>query len=196
MNNLLNYFTGDSKEQLFKAFFSNFVICRSCELWKELKVCNNEHPIKPSGDLNAEVMIVGLAPGRASAKTPATDDECFAIGSGQFLDRALHSIGVDRKQIWLTNVVKCNTPESGVVYSAYAAACSKWLLREIAVVQPKKIIVLGRRAYQLFLQHILPKISRKIKVYRAIHPAAIYRDANYMNKLINDLKAAWSDCDG
>ncbi|MHA1333239.1 MAG: uracil-DNA glycosylase [Candidatus Odinarchaeia archaeon] len=184
MATLFDYYA--NKEGIFKKLFSDFNSCRRCELWKELKACNNNHPVWPNGSLNAEIAIIGTAPGRASAKKPVTADESFATGSGKYLDEALDNAGLTRDDVWITNIIKCNTPKNGLLKLHQAKACSKWLRIELDLIKPKKIILLGRKTFLFF--GVLFARKYEDKVYKTIHPAAIFRNYNFKTKFLNDIK--------
>jgi DNA polymerase len=100
-----------------------------------------------SGAAPAEVMLIGEAPS-------AYDDRSgrpFSGPSGDFLDELLAAAGLSRAQVYLTNVVKHRSPESREVRPDEVTACSGYLTREIAAVNPIVLVTLGRAALNWFL---------------------------------------------
>ena len=100
-----------------------------------------------SGRPDAEVFLVGEA--------PSLDDDRkgypFSGPSGAFLDELLALAGLSRAEVYLTNLVKHRSPESRELLPAEVAACADYLTRQIAVVNPKVIVALGRGALARFL---------------------------------------------
>ena len=98
------------------------------------------------GDVNAKVMLVGQGPGIVEEQTGRP----FAGPSGRLLDQALAEVGLERKNLWLTNVIKCRAVKSEkgrVVDRAPSAAelkaCRPWLDGELDIVQPGMIVCVG-----------------------------------------------------
>jgi uracil-DNA glycosylase len=98
------------------------------------------------GDVNAKVMLVGQGPGVVEEQTGRP----FAGPSGRLLDQALTEAGLEREQLWLTNVIKCRavkTEKGRLVDRAPSAAelkaCRPWLDGELAIIQPKIIVCVG-----------------------------------------------------
>jgi uracil-DNA glycosylase family protein len=98
------------------------------------------------GDVNAKVMLVGQGPGIVEEQTGRP----FAGPSGRLLDQALAEVGLERRKLWLTNVIKCRAVKSEkgrVVDRAPSAAelkaCRPWLDGELDIVQPEVIVCIG-----------------------------------------------------
>jgi uracil-DNA glycosylase family 4 len=75
--------------------------CRKCDLWK-----TRIKPVPGEGKIPSEVMIVGEAPGRMEDLSGRP----FVGKAGNLLTRALSSIGIERKDVYITNIVKCRPP--------------------------------------------------------------------------------------
>jgi DNA polymerase len=144
------------------------------------------------GDPNAEVMLVGEAPG-------ASEDEQgrpFVGRSGRLLDELLAEAGLDRAAVYITNVVKARPPKNRDPRADEVAHWMPWLERQLALVQPRLIIPLGRHA----LAHFDPaaKISqvhgrlfadRRPPLVPWYHPAAALRSTGLREALFADARA-------
>ena len=143
------------------------------------------------GNPEAKVLFVGEAPG-------AVEDEQkrpFVGRAGQLLNKLIENIGWRREDVYITNVVKRRPPENRDPLPEEIEAYKPYLEREIAIVNPKIIVPLGRFAMSYFLPD--GKISRDqgavflskgILIMPAYHPAAALRNPN----LIADLKDAFA----
>jgi DNA polymerase len=100
-----------------------------------------------SGRPDAEVFLVGEAPSLYDDRKGYP----FSGPSGAFLDELLALAGLSRAEVYLTNLVKHRSPESRELLPAEVAACADYLTRQIAVVNPKVIVALGRGALARFL---------------------------------------------
>jgi DNA polymerase len=139
------------------------------------------------GDPHAKVMLVGQGPGVVEEQTGRP----FAGPSGRLLDQALAEVGLERGQLWLTNVIKCRAVKSEkgrVVDRAPSAAelraCRPWLDGEIEIVQPEVIVCIGVPAAKALIDkkfrlseehgqiHEFPDGTRRTAVF---HPAYVLR---------------------
>lgn len=112
------------------------------------------------GHDDAELMIIGLAPGR-------TEDllgRPFTGGSGNVLDKALGDAGIDREDAYLTTIVKCMPPDHRDPELSEIEACSHYILEQIGRVRPRVIVTLGQYPTRLILQRDLP--IQRISGYR------------------------------
>ena len=91
------------------------------------------------GPLNAEVFIVGEAPGFNEDR----EGKPFRGASGMLLDRLLSSVGLEREGVYLTNLVKCRPPEDRSLKPTEINACRPYLLSQLAAVDPKVVVALG-----------------------------------------------------
>ena len=100
------------------------------------------------GNLTADVMIIGEAPGRE-------EDECgqpFVGAAGRFLDRMLTDHGLDRQDFFITNIVKCRPPKNRTPHKVEIDTCVPlYLSKQIALVNPVMILLLGGVAAKQFL---------------------------------------------
>jgi len=160
--------------------------CPLCKLAKTRK-----NAVHGEGQVHAKIMLIGEAPGRS-------EDEMgrpFVGAAGRILDQALKKAGIERSQVFITNVVKCRPPGNRVPEEDEVAACRPYLDRQIALIRPKVICVLGRTAYSSLLGGGSITANRgKIidrsghKYFLTVHPAAAIYNKSLLPVLEADLK--------
>jgi DNA polymerase len=164
---------------------------------KRCKLCEKRTNIVFGvGDPHAKLMFVGEGPG-------ADEDaqgEPFVGRAGQKLNEMIQAIGLDRKDVYIANVVKCRPPGNRDPEPDEVATCSPFLFRQIAIVQPKVIVALGSPATKTLLETKAGITSlrgrwgsfRGIPVMPTFHPAFLLRKYTVENRLavFADLKAA------
>ena len=117
------------------------------------------HPVIGEGSAAAPVMFIGEAPGEREAKTGRP----FVGQAGRVLNELLATIGLGRDDIYITNVVKDRPPENRDPTPAEIALYAPFLDRQIAIVQPKVIVTLGRFAMDFILgKFAMPERGQKI----------------------------------
>jgi uracil-DNA glycosylase len=123
--------------------------CRGCDLWR-----NATQTVFGEGSSDAEVVMVGEQPGDVEDRTGRP----FAGPAGKLLDRALEEAGIDRREVYVTNVVKHFkwTPRGRTrLHKKPSAeeirACRPWLDAELRVVKPRVLVCLGATAAQALL---------------------------------------------
>lgn len=113
--------------------------CTSCGLCKTMPF----HPVPGIGPTNAKIMIIGEAPGEDESMI----EEPFVGQAGMMLNRLLSEAGLDRKLLYITNLVKCrpiNGKKNRPPTKAEISACTGWIADEITSVNPKLIFTLGK----------------------------------------------------
>ena len=120
-------------EELVKAIRS----CTKCPLH-----ASRRNAVPGEGPLDAEVMVVGEAPGRSEDE----QGRPFVGAAGKLLDRFLEEAGLERRRVYITNIVKCRPPNNRDPRPEEIQACLPYLLEQIRIVRPKVIIVVGRIA--------------------------------------------------
>ena len=130
---------------------------------------------------------MGEAPGR----NEDIHGEPFVGAAGKRLDMILEDTGIQRKDVYITNIVKCRPPNNRVPSKEEEEACIDFINQEIEIINPKIICVMGNTAYGTLLDgkeitknhgKIVEKDGRKFFV--TFHPAATI----YNQKLIDELK--------
>ncbi|WBQ08207.1 UdgX family uracil-DNA binding protein [Kribbella sp. CA-293567] len=174
--------------------------CRGCDLWQDA-----EQVVPGGGPAKARMMLVGEQPGDVEDKA----GEAFVGPAGRLLDKALEAAGIDRTEVYVTNAVKHfrferrgkrrihKTPAVG-----HIVACSPWLRRELEIVEPALVVVLGATAARSLLgtgfkvtEHRgrpteLPDGTAAVAT---VHPSAVVRSDEYRRDFglfVDDLRAA------
>lgn len=125
----------------------------------DYRVDNNYHAVIGEGDLQAKVMFIGEAPGKQEAKTGRP----FVGAAGRNLDRLLASIGLEREQVYITNIVKDRPPENRDPRQDEIELYAPFLRRQIEIIQPRVIATLGRFSMDFILEHFnMPEQGRRI----------------------------------
>lgn len=104
-------------------------------------------PVLGEGSLEASIVFVGEAPGKREAATGRP----FCGASGNLLNTLLEGVGLDRTQVYITNIVKDRPPENRDPTPAEIALYGPLLDRQLALIQPRVIAPLGRFAMQYIL---------------------------------------------
>lgn len=166
----------DSLDIIAQEIFS----CTQCPLHQ-----NTKNAVPGTGNPKARVVVVGEAPG-------ANEDEQgkpFVGRAGQILTELLNTIEIKREDVFITNVVKHRPPNNREPQPKEVAACHAFLERQIAVIDPELIVVLGNHALEWFagkqgISTMRGRIFHKElggktrKIFPTFHPAAlIYNQA-------------------
>lgn len=123
------------------------------------RVENGYEPVVGEGNVDAGVMFIGEAPGKREAETGRP----FVGASGRVLDELLHGIGLDRKDVYITNVVKDRPPDNRDPRAAEIELYTPFLLRQIKIIEPRVIATLGRFAMDFMLEQFdVPERGRRI----------------------------------
>lgn len=148
----------------------------------------------------ARWLVVGEAPGEQEDRK----GEPFVGRSGQLLDAMLASVGMSRdKDVFIANVIKCRPPGNRNPKPEEIAACSPYLLRQITLLKPERILVVGRFAAQTLLQteasiaslrgrvhHLDAPDGRRIPLVVSYHPAYLLRSPLEKARAWQDLQLA------
>ena len=146
------------------------------------------------GDVRTNLLIVGEAPGGEEDR----QGEPFVGRAGQLLNAMLKAIGMDRGEVFITNILKCRPPGNRDPLAEEMACCEPYLLRQIALIEPKVILASGRIAAQTLLRSTKP-IGRLrgelhqyadtgVPVVATYHPAYLLRTPSAKGKVWQDLK--------
>ena len=148
--------------------------------------------VHTTGNFEADLMFIGEAPG-------ADEDELgvpFIGRAGQLLTKIIESIGYKREDVAIGNINRCRPPGNRAPTLVEAHTCRPFLLREIAVIKPKVIVVLGNTALHNLLDTKtgITKIRGQfqdyfgVKVMPTFHPAYLLRDPNKKREVWEDMK--------
>lgn len=143
------------------------------------------------GDQQAEWMLVGEAPG----ENEDLQGEPFVGQAGKLLDNMLAALGLARgRNVYIANVLKCRPPGNRNPEPEEVAQCEPYLKRQIALIKPKVIVVLGRFAAQSLLRSTTPigKLRGTVHTYEGIPVVVTYHPA-YLLRTLTDKARAWED---
>ena len=150
--------------------------CTKCNLHK-----TRTNIVKGKGNKNAKIFFIGEAPGYHEDK----QGEPFVGKAGKVFDQMLKSINLERKDIYLTNVIKCRPPNNRNPTDKEISICGKYLDKEIDYIKPKVIVPMGAIATKYILNKHdinfdnmkqtrgLPIIVEYTIIYPIYHPAAL-----------------------
>ena len=148
--------------------------------------------VHSTGNLQADLMFVGEAPG-------ADEDqkgEPFVGRAGQLLNKIIEAIQLKREDVFIGNINRCRPPGNRAPTLPEAETCKPFLLREIAVVRPKVIVVMGNTACQNLLNTKVGITKLRgnfqdyfgVKVMPTFHPAYLLRDPSKKREVWEDMK--------
>jgi len=161
--------------------------CTKCVLHR-----SRTHTVPGDGPVNAEIMFIGEGPGFHEDQQGLP----FVGASGKYLEELLAAIGLSRREVFITNVVKCRPPQNRDPLPGEVEICTKtYLERQIALLNPKIIITLGRYSMGLFFPdgkitriHGQPKRQDGRIYYPLYHPAAVLRNPDLRPVMDADMK--------
>ena len=158
--------------------------CRKCALYHSRK-----RSVPGEGPADCEIMFIGEGPGFYENE----QGRPFVGAAGKFLDELLAQAGLNRPAVWIGNVVKCRPPGNRDPLPEELAACNEYLERQIATINPRIIITLGRYSMGKFMPGV--KISQVHGQMRRVgerfviamfHPAAALHQASLKPAILND----------
>jgi len=174
--------------------------CEACGLCR-----SRRHTVFGVGDPQADWMVIGEAPGEQED----LKGEPFVGPAGQLLDRMLHAVGRSRTEggergVYIANVLKCRPPANRNPQPDEVVRCEPYLRRQVALVQPKIILAMGRFAVQSLLRTDEPigRLRGRVHRYEGVpvivtyHPAYLLRNPADKAKSWADLCLAMDTVDG
>jgi uracil-DNA glycosylase family 4 len=173
--------------ETFEQIHTEIGDCTRCPLHQE-----RTHVVHTEGNRKARLMFVGEAPG-ADEDAQARP---FVGRAGQLLTKIIEAIGLKREEVLIGNVNRCRPPGNRAPTTEEASMCKPFLLREIAVVQPEVIVVLGNTAMKNLLdtREGITRLRGRFQEYKGIkvmptfHPAYLLRDPSKKRETWEDLK--------
>jgi uracil-DNA glycosylase family 4 len=158
--------------------------CKDCGLCQ-----GRTNSVPGEGNADAEIMFIGEGPGFYEDQ----QGRPFVGASGKFLDDLLRSISLDRKTVFIANVVKCRPPQNRDPQPEEIAACAKYLDAQIAAIGPKVVVTLGRHSMQRYFPgeaisrvHGQPRRKDELIVVPMYHPAAALHQASLRKVIETD----------
>jgi uracil-DNA glycosylase len=173
--------------ETFEEIHQDIGDCTRCPLH-----CERTTVVHTEGNRKARLMFVGEAPG-ADEDIQARP---FVGRAGQLLTKIIEAIGLKREEVLIGNVNRCRPPGNRPPTPEEASLCKPFLLREIAIVQPEVIVVLGNTAMKNLLdtREGITKLRGRFQDYKGIkvmptfHPAYLLRDPSKKRETWEDLK--------
>jgi len=160
--------------------------CQRCPLAQ-----GRTHAVPGEGPAIAKVMFIGEGPGFHEDM----QGRPFVGASGHYLEELLASIGFDRRQVYITNVIKCRPPNNRDPEPAELAACRSYLDRQIELIKPWVIVTLGRFSMERYFPgqsisriHGRPKRVGDVFYLPMFHPAAALRNQEWRQEMAQDIR--------
>jgi uracil-DNA glycosylase family 4 len=160
--------------------------CKACSLCEQRK-----QAVLGVGDLNPDWLFIGEGPGAEED----TQGEPFVGQAGKLLDNMLAALGISRgNKVYIGNAVKCRPPGNRTPETAEIASCRPYLERQIAMLKPKIIVLLGKVAVQSLLHEdkTLASMRGSRFEYAGIPVVVTYHPA-YLLRNLPDKAKAWED---
>ena len=174
------------KEKQLTSVEKEIANCQLCPLYK-----TRRNIVPGEGNPHAEIMFIGEAPG-------AREDESgrpFCGPAGKFLDVLLDSIGLQRTDVYIANTLKCRPPANRDPLPEEKSACRKYLEEQIAIINPKIVVTLGRHSTETYLPSLGGIAKLRAKLYHRAngiyyfplyHPAAALHNGAMRQTLLDD----------
>lgn len=161
--------------------------CRACPLWKSAR-----QAVPGEGSGESGLFFLGEAPGFHEDQ----QGRPFVGAAGRFLDELLAGIGLDRSNVFITNVIRHRPPDNRDPLPAEIDACDVWLRRHLGALRPRVVVTLGRHAMGKWLPgesisrvHGKPRLVDGVTVFPMFHPAAALRSPSLRPALVADFAA-------
>lgn len=180
-------------EKEIKQIEQDVANCKRCSLWKTRK-----NPVAGEGPVTAKVMFIGEAPGY----NEDVQGRPFVGKAGKIFDELLHSVELERKKVYVTNILKCRPPNNRDPLWSEIRTCTPYLDKQIMAIKPKVIGTLGNFASSYVLEKfgITPEKIGKIHgktfhiknllletwIIPLYHPAAVVYNPNMKGVLMED----------
>lgn len=191
----------DNRDELLRQINDEVVSLKESPLYKE-RIKNKVFPVIGEGSHHAKIMFVGEAPGKNEAATGRP----FCGASGKILGELLVSVGINREDVYVTNIVKDRPPSNRDPLPEEIEIYGPYLDRQIEIIQPEVIATLGRFSMDYIMKKFglesqLKPISQmhgktfeakmnygKINIIPLYHPAVAIYNRNTKDTLLSDFK--------
>jgi len=179
--------SGADPEEILRNLYQAFHNCEACAL-----STTRREFVFGEGPPTADLMFVGEGPGQEEDRTGRP----FVGDAGQLLTRIIQSMGFQRHEVFIANVVKCRPPRNRTPLPDEIASCSPLLVKQIETVAPKIIIALGASALRFFKGEAASIMRsrgrffnwREYTVMPTFHPAYILRNPRAKRDVWEDVK--------
>jgi uracil-DNA glycosylase family 4 len=173
-----------SAEETLALIAQEVSTCRKCALYQSRKCA-----VPGEGPANSEIMFIGEGPGVNENE----QGRPFVGAAGNFLNELLVAGGLKRQDVWIGNVVKCRPPGNRDPLPEELSACNEYLERQIAAIDPRIIITLGRFSMARYVPGVkisavhgqMQRVGDRF-VIAMFHPAAALHQAALKPAILKD----------
>lgn len=169
--------------------------CTACPL-----SATRTHSVFGTGNIHAELMFVGEAPGEQEDLTGTP----FVGKAGQLLDKFLAAVDIPREKVYIANILKCRPPQNRDPLPEEEDACIGFLREQVRIIRPKIIVCLGRISAMRLIKPDF-KITKEhgewfekggFAMTAVYHPAFLLRDPRKKEDMLTDMKRIRARLDG
>ena len=193
--------SSDNRTELLRKIKDEILSLKSSSLCEERRK-NKVFPVIGEGSHYAKIMFVGEAPGKNEAETGRP----FCGAAGKILDELLESISIERKEVYVTNIIKDRPPSNRDPLPEEIEIYSPFLNRQIQIIQPGVIATLGRFSMEYIMKKFgleseLESVGRihgkifdshtdygDVRIVPLYHPAVALYDRSQIDILKKDFK--------
>ena len=193
--------SSDNRTELLRKIKDEVLCLKSSSLCEERRK-NKVFPVIGEGSHYAKIMFVGEAPGKNEAETGRP----FCGAAGKILDELLESISIERKEVYVTNIIKDRPPSNRDPLPEEIEIYSPFLNRQIQIIQPGVIATLGRFSMEYIMKKFgleseLESVGRihgkifdshtdygDVRIVPLYHPAVALYDRSQIDILKKDFK--------
>ena len=184
-----------SKQELMDELVDEVGQCQRCRLWERAKKA-----VAGEGSLDASLMLIGEAPGYWED----VKGRPFVGAAGRLLDELLSSIDLNRRDVYISNIIKHRPPNNRDPRKDEVEACSPYLDRQIRTIRPSILLTLGRHSAKYVLSTVdvemkgITEVRGRIyvgklfgfmvRVMPTFHPAAALYNPEYRSALEEDFQ--------
>ena len=176
-----------NKLKLYDNIIYDVINCKLCKLCE-----GRSNAVPGQGSIDAKIIFVGEAPGRNEDKAGLP----FVGYAGKILEEALKKAGFQRKDVYITNVVKCRPPNNRIPEPDEISKCIGYLKKEIQMISPSIVCILGATALQSLLNlkglqkyHGKIIICDGIKYFITFHPAATIYNSQLRDTFFSEINS-------
>lgn len=173
-------------KELWDKLYYECTTCTACELSKSRTNC-----VFGAGNHSADLLFIGEAPGDNEDKSGTP----FVGRSGKLLNEYLCSVGINREDVYIANILKCRPPDNRDPRPSEEDACIHFLERQIELLSPRLIVCLGRvsakrlisKSFKISSEHGLWYDFNGIPITAVYHPALLLRDPRKKEEMARDM---------
>ena len=177
----------ETNEQKLQAVADACADCNRCSLG-----ATRTKSVFGTGSANADILFIGEAPGEQEDLSGIP----FVGRAGQLLDKYLYAIDVERKDVYIANILKCRPPKNRDPLPEEEDACIGYLREQLKIIRPKIIVCLGRIAamrlikpdFKITKEHGTWFEKNGFLMTAVFHPAALLRDPRKKEDMLEDMR--------